>query len=187
MNVKNYSVRNSLRNGNSSCVFPEALKLEPKMMYNEITIKRVSNGTILRPDFILSLDSVCEIDTEASKYFKVPIYLLNRMAYASKMSTGLDKCLSTDNLDGYLNLLRRMFLSFINDRKIMHKYFSESELEKSTLKIVRKYAYTTDANILRKVEEIITLYYNLVLAYNFNKDICIEYDKKRYVNMLKKY
>lgn len=180
-------VRNSLRNGNSSCVFPEALKLEPKMMYNEITIKRVSNGTILRPDFILSLDSVCEIDTEASKYFKVPIYLLNRMAYASKMSTGLDKCLSTDNLDGYLNLLRRMFLSFINDRKIMHKYFSESELEKSTLKIVRKYAYTTDANILRKVEEIITLYYNLVLAYNFNKDTCIEYDKKRYVNMLKKY
>lgn len=179
-------VRNNLRNGKSSCVLAEDLRMNPKMIYNEVTLRRMKNGTILNPNFILSLDTIKRSDEEAARYFKVPIYLLDRMKYATRMKDKLDKDLACDDLDAYIGDLRRMFFSFCNECNIFDRFFDTEKLEFETLRIIRKYVDSTDPEVLRKVEEIIYLYDSLIVSYNFYKDDAIEYDKKRYVNMLKK-
>lgn len=179
-------VRNNLRNGKSSCVLAEDLRMNSKMIYNEVTLRRMKNGTVLSPDFILSLDTIKRNDEEAARYFKVPIYLLDRIKYATRMKDKLEKDLAHDDLDMYLGDLRRMFFSFCNDCSIFDKFFDSEKLEAETLKIIRKYIDSNNPEILRKVEEIICLYDSLIVSYNFYKDDAIEYDKKRYVNMLKK-
>jgi len=179
-------VRNNLRNGKSSCVLAEDLRMNSKMIYNEVTLRRMKNGTILNPNFILSLDTIKRSDEEAARYFKVPIYLLDRMKYATRMKDKLDKDLACDDLDAYIGDLRRMFFSFCNECNIFDRFFDTEKLEFETLRIIRKYVDSTDPEVLRKVEEIICLYDSLIVSYNFYKDDAIEYDKKRYVNMLKK-
>lgn len=179
-------VRNNLRNGKSSCMLADDLSMNPKMIYNEVTLRRVRNGKILSPDFILSLDTITEKDKAASNFFKVPIYLLERIKYAAKMEEQLEKDLNTDDLESYLEDLRRMFFSFCNCDRIFIQHFNQRKLESDTLKIIKKYIGSDDVEILRLVEEIISLYDSLIISYNFYKDSSIEYDKKRYVNMLKK-
>lgn len=179
-------VRNGLRNSRSSCVLASDLRFNSRMAYNEVTLKRIRNGTILDPDFILSLDKITSKDEEAAKYFKVPIYLLDRMKYASRMNMKLEMDLLKDDLDSYILNLRRMFFSFCNCDKIFLEYFSAEKLEINTLRIIRKYIGSNNLTILKKIEEIINMYDNLIISYNFYKEAAIEYDKKRYVNMLKK-
>jgi len=179
-------VRNNLRNAKSSCVLAEDLRLDNKMIYNEVTLKRVRNGSILKPDFILSLDQIKSVDEQASKYFNVPIYLLERIKYAARMAEKLEEDLYANDLDAYISDLRRMFLSFYNCDNIFFMYFNPDKLESNTLKIVRKYINSAKSEVLQKVVEIIELYDQLITLYNFYKEDAIEYEKERYVNMLKK-
>ncbi|MBQ7140315.1 MAG: hypothetical protein IJO32_02285 [Bacilli bacterium] len=136
-----YSIKyykNNIKLPKSRIMTGKNLIKNSRKAYNEVVIKRFKNNKAIMPSGVVAFDKVTEKDVNVAKHFNVPIYLINRKKYLSKMIEECNYYFNIGDYDNYCNYRTKIALSFSDNNKIMKEHFNIDKLNENTNLIIEQ-------------------------------------------------
>lgn len=90
--------------------------------HNEIVINRYRGENAVMPDYLVAFDKIDDLTKQASIDLNIPIYLIQLEKYALKLIDELNN-LKVNNIDKYIQNLKRMLDSYYFNCKIITDYY----------------------------------------------------------------
>lgn len=144
-----YFYKNKKDNRNSLFLNVDNLVDNSIYSYNEIVINRVLNNKVIKPNFILSIDKINDLDKEFSEFFNIPIILLDKYPYIKKLLKEIEYYKDKDVIK-YCNCMLRLFYSICDNFTYLKKFLNEDTL-------IKEKEYFNKSNIKEK-----TLVYKII-------------------------